>query len=157
MSSKLTKSSLIDKFPNIIYKKNFSGGILKYSDGCLLIFLSGRLVVTGIKNIESANTLLNRFTLNYPGFVHVLDKRIVNIVSYNRIASMDGNLFKKLAYDVRNSYEPELFPAVHIKVDDSKAIFIVFRTGTITLTGVKDLELISHYFAKFESIYNGPK
>lgn len=155
MNSKISKDLLLTSFPTIKFTKSFSGGILKFLDGCLLIFQSGRINVTGIKKIETAIKILDRFTLRYPGFVRCMEKRIVNIVAYNKIGLINGRFFSKIAHDRENSYEPELFPAVHIKTDKSNAIFIVFRTGRIILTGVNDPNLIDLYFSEFERLHNG--
>ena len=136
LNSKLCRKTVQSYFPFIRYPKTFSGGILKYPDGCLLVFNSGKINVTGIQNISTAITLINRFLWIYPFDVQYLSLKIVNITAYARLR--DDFDYKKLLQYPSHSYEPELFPGVHIKVDNTKVIFIVFRTGRTILTGVKD-------------------
>jgi TATA-box binding protein (TBP) (component of TFIID and TFIIIB) len=40
-----------------------------------------------------------------------------------------------------------------VKVDKSKAIFIVFRTGRITVTGLRTLSSVETYFKEFAKVY----
>ena len=119
LNSKLCRKTLESHFPFIRYPKTFSGGILKYPDGCLLIFNSGKINVTGIRSIETASTLINRFLLIYPHDVQYLSLKIVNITAYARLA--ENFDYKKLRKHPSHSYEPELFPGIHIKVDNSSS------------------------------------
>ena len=108
--------------------------------------------MTGIQSIETALTLINRFLLIYPYDVQYSTLKIVNITAYARLR--DDFDYKKLQQYPSHSYEPELFPGVHIKVDNTKVIFIVFRTGRIVLTGVKDYQSITNYFKTFEQHFH---
>uniref|UniRef100_T1K5A5 TATA-box-binding protein n=1 Tax=Tetranychus urticae TaxID=32264 RepID=T1K5A5_TETUR len=38
-----------------------------------------------------------------------------------------------------SSYEPELFPGIHLKLDESKVVFIIFKSGKVIITGLKEL------------------
>ena len=151
LSSPLCKNTIQQYFPSTKYPKTFSGGILKYPDGCLLVFNSNKLNITGIQSITTATTLVNRFLLIYPQEIQYLSLKIVNITAYGKLN--DDFDYIKLRKYLSHSYEPELFPGIHIKVDDSEVIFIVFHTGRIILTGVKDYQSITNYFNLFEKYY----
>ena len=151
LNSKLCRDKLKTTFPSIKYPQRFSGGVLKYVDGCLLIFDSGRIIVTGVYNIAIAFTVIDRFCNRYPSDIKYIGLKIVNIVAYSRLKN-DFN-YEKLIKFPQYSYEPELFPGRHVKVDDTKVIVRIFRTGRITVTGIKDHESIKKYFDLFVSIY----
>ena len=155
LNEKLCRKTIKDSFPFIRYPTNFSGGIIKYPDGCLLVFDSGKIVVTGDRNVTTAFTLIDRFCNIYPCDVYRTDFKIVNIVAHSRL--VDNFNYVKLKSFPFYSYEPELFPGIHVKLDKTKVIFIIFRTGRITVTGIRDTNLIVRYFKEFERVADSIK
>lgn len=149
LDRKLSREKIKKHFPTIKYVPKFSGGILKYPDGCMLIFDTGRINVTGVSNVAIAMWLVDRFCRLYPEDIKQEKHEIVNITAHSRLVS-DFD-YTKLQQHPRFTYEPELFPGMHVRVDQSKVIFIIFRTsGKITITGVKKLESIDGYFHELE-------
>lgn len=148
LNSKLCRQQIKDTFEHIKYTKSFSGGVLKYPDGCLLVFDSGKINVTGVQNIATAIVLINRFCNKYPQDINYSSYKIVNITACSKI--VDDFDYNKLLLHPGSSYEPELFPGIHLKLDDSKVIFIIFRTGKVIITGLKDYESIFHYCDEFD-------
>uniref|UniRef100_A0A158P5I7 TATA-box binding protein n=1 Tax=Tetranychus urticae TaxID=32264 RepID=A0A158P5I7_TETUR len=148
LNSKLCRKQIKDTFQGIKYKKSFPGGVLKYPDGCLLVFDSGRINVTGVQNIATASVLIDRFCAKYPQDLKFTSFKIVNItVCTEIIGDFDYN---KLLLHPRSTYEPELFPGIHLKLDDSNVIYIIFWSGKVIITGLKDYNSIWHYCDEFD-------
>ena len=104
LNSKLNVDKLKTTFPSIKYPKRFSGGILKYIDGCLLIFNSGKINVTGVSNIAIAFTVIDRFCNRYLSDIKYTAFKIVNIVAYSRLKN-DCN-YENFTKFPQYSYEP---------------------------------------------------
>uniref|UniRef100_T1K793 TATA-box-binding protein n=1 Tax=Tetranychus urticae TaxID=32264 RepID=T1K793_TETUR len=148
LNSKLDRNLIKENFKFIKYPKSFSGGILKYCEGCLLIFDSGKINVTGVQNIVTSMLLVDRFCSKYPSNISYSTFKIVNItVCAKIIGDFD---YEALLRHPGSSYEPELFPGIHLKLDESKVIFIIFRSGKVIITGLKELSSIWHYCDEFD-------
>lgn len=148
LDKKLDRATLKHHYPSIKYPKSFSGGVLKYPEGCMLIFDSGKINVTGVQNECTAHSLVERFCTNYPENPKCKSSKIVNITAYFRV--QDGFNYNKLLKYTGCSYDPELFPGIHLKLDNSKVIFIIFRTGRAIITGTKDLQSTNTYCDLFD-------
>jgi len=155
LNERLNRNEIKLLFPSIVYPKKFSGGVLKFTKGCLLIFDSAKMIATGNENVESAIDLIEKFCSVFGRSLHYTSYKIVNIVTHSKL-SIDFD-YKLLQYFPLYTYEPELFPGVHIKVDDSKIIFIVFRSGKVIATGFKEVAQIKYYYEKFTKVYDNLK
>uniref|UniRef100_A0A158P4P3 TATA-box-binding protein n=1 Tax=Tetranychus urticae TaxID=32264 RepID=A0A158P4P3_TETUR len=148
LNSKLSRELIKQNFPFIKYTKSFSGGIMKYPDGCLLIFDSGKINITGVQNISTSFLLIDRFCSKYPAEVRVTAYRIVNITATSMIV---GDFdYQKLILHPGATYEPELFPGINLKLDNSNVTFIIFRSGKVIITGLKNYESVYHYCDEFD-------
>lgn len=154
LNNKLDRQIVKACCPSVDYPKRFSGGILKLDGGCLLIFNSGKINVTGVRTYAAAYELIDKFCDLYPDNLYKTEAKVVNIVAHSRLNSnFKYYHLNKFPY---YSYEPELFPGVHVKVDNTKVIFIIFkRTGRVTVTGIRDIIDIEKYFILFEQLYKG--
>lgn len=148
LNSKLCRNSIKETFECIKYPQSFSGGILKYPEGCLLIFDSGKVIVTGVQNIVTSMILIDRFCSKYPADINYTSFKIVNITVCSRIIG-DFN-YNDLLRHPGSSYDPEIFPGIHLKLDNSKVIYIIFRSGKVIITGLKEFSSISHYCDEFD-------
>lgn len=152
LNDKLDRVKVKESFPSVDYPKRFSGGILKLDGGCLLIFNSGKINVTGVKSYEAAFNLIDKFCDIYPDNLYKTEAKVVNIVAHSRLIT--NFIYSRLDSFPYCSYEPELFPGVHVKVDNSNVIFIIFkRTGRVTVTGIRDIIELNKYFDLFKRIY----
>lgn len=145
LEEKIDLLKILDKIENTRYNPEiFPGLILKIDNpkATFLVFPSGNLVLTGLKDIYLANLAVNKLikkckkakiTLSNP------DIKITNIV-----ASVDFHLFinlDKAAINLENViYEPEVFPAVIYHMEEPKAVFLIFSTGKIICTQIKNKE-----------------
>lgn len=148
LNSRLSRSLIKQTFECIKYPQSFSGGILKYPEGCLLIFDSGKINVTGVQNIVTSMILIDRFCSKYPADINYTSFKIVNITVCSQIIG-DFN-YDELLRHPGSSFEPEIFPGIHLKLDDSKVIYIIFRSGKVIITGLKEFSSINHYCDEFD-------
>ena len=122
-----------EEFPGIIYHP-YRSGI------ALLIFSSGKLVVTGAKSFDDIQAAVSKL-------VEVLSKigvkfyRTPEIVLQNMVFSGDlGREFNlnSVALTLHNcEFEPEIFPGIIYRVREPKAAILLFSSGRIVCSGVK--------------------
>jgi transcription initiation factor TFIID TATA-box-binding protein len=125
----------------------FPGAVLRIQDPkfVTLIFSSGKVILTGFKNLNNVTIGLHKFLdiINEVGLSHIDDPqvKITNIVCSYYIG-YPCNLNKiMMAFNCENvEYEPEQFPALVYRIPDPKLVFLIFATGNIILAGGKNFE-----------------
>lgn len=148
LNSRLSRNLIKENFEFIKYPQSFSGGILKYPEGCLLVFDTGKINVTGVQNIVTAIVLIDRFCSKYPSDINYTSFKIVNITVCSQII---GDFdYADLCNYTGSSYEPEIFPGIHLRLDKSKVVYIIFRSGRVIITGLKNMSSIVHYCDEFD-------
>ena len=122
-----------EEFPGIIYHP-YRSGI------ALLIFSSGKLVVTGARSFDDIQAAVSKL-------VKVLSKigveftRAPEIVLQNMVFS--GDLGREFNLDAvalvlpNCEFEPEIFPGIIYRVREPKAVILLFTSGRIVCSGVK--------------------
>jgi len=162
--------------------ENFPGLIYKIEEGdkrvTILMFNSGKLIVTGIKSSKEAKKYVEelRKTLKSIGIETPDDytMTINNFVANGRFdyTNIDINklledyvgraepyygkapgISKKLLESLENvEYNPEQFPGaiVKYKKDDIEVTFLVFHTGSFVCTGAKNEEEAEKAISSFE-------
>lgn len=145
----------LNALQNVKYNpKKFSGAILKTELSTVLIFKNGKLVLTGVKKISDIDKNIEqvRHFLNDNRILKNVKYSIKNIVAVDKIKALKLNiLYDKLRPRFKNIYyEPEIFPAIHIKEDHS--CLTVFRSGKIISSGLQDLLLIENKFYNFRKL-----
>jgi transcription initiation factor TFIID TATA-box-binding protein len=114
----------------------------------IIIFRNGKLILTGLKSSEYIDLSIERLILKlnklFPGELKrdYINTEVVNIV-------VTANLFKEINLDsaaikLNNTiYEPEVFPGlVYNSYNPMKSVFLIFSTGKVVLTGVRDENVI---------------
>ena len=106
-----------------------------------MVFSSGNLVCTGTKSTTQVRQVIN-------AVIKQLRKINVNITAkpkitvQNIVASGSINLklnLNFLALEMENTeYEPEQFPGLVYKLEDSNATFLLFSNGKLVCTGTKN-------------------
>jgi len=140
--------ALSNKLKNCeLNKKRFPGAIYRIEDPKIvsLIFSSGKIVLTGIRNIQALMDGLAIITksLKKAG-VDTLKEPQVAIT--NMVCSYDLGKYINLnkvviTLNVENiEYEPEQFPGLVYRIKDPKIVVLIFSSGKIILTGGKNLE-----------------
>jgi transcription initiation factor TFIID TATA-box-binding protein len=154
---------------NVEYRpKRFSAAIMRIRDPktTSLIFWSGKVVVTGAKDIDSARIAARKHAriLQKIGYENAVFRNfsIVNMVARFRLP-YKVNLEKFRVFlshlSSRSHYEPEIFPAATFYVDEAKVTAMIFGTGCIILSGAKNQEsmdaayaIVKQMFTNYESV-----
>ena len=148
VNKELDLYSMERSLPDIEYDPDmFPGIILRIEEPHLtaLIFKSGKMVVTGAKNmqdvIEGAKRIIK--TLKKYG-LDIDEKPKVQI--QNIVASVNlhiGINVEKAAFLLENSiYEPEQFPGLIYKMNDPIVVTLLFASGKMVVTGARREEYI---------------
>jgi len=128
-------------------KKRFPGAVYRIEDPKIasLIFSSGKIVLTGIRNNKALTDGLATIikSLKEAG-IDTLKEPQVAIT--NMVCSYDLGKYINLnkvviTLNVENiEYEPEQFPGLVYRIKDPKIVVLIFSSGKIILTGGKNLE-----------------
>jgi transcription initiation factor TFIID TATA-box-binding protein len=127
--------------------KRFPGAVFRLENPKIasLIFASGKIVLTGMKDEQALQTGLK-------AIMEALSKAGVQTYEHPRVAitnivcSCDTgksiNLNKLvITFNLENiEYEPEQFPGLVYRLSDPKIVALLFSSGKIILTGGKNLD-----------------
>lgn len=125
---------------------------------CHVIFYkSGKILVTGIKTFKGidkiAQIILEKLK-DADVSVEIADIEIINVVCMSSI-NLKSSLEKIISYlDSKNaSYEPEQFPGLIYK--NWGVTFMLFSSGKVIITGLKDFQIANELLEKFEKKIKG--
>ena len=138
-------------------KKRFPGAVYRIADPKIacLVFSSGKIVLTGIRNQEALvdGLAIVIESLKKAGMEPLKEPRvaITNMVcSYNLGRYINLNKLT-VTLNVENvEYEPEQFPGLVYRIRDPKIVVLIFSSGKIILTGGRNLEDIRKGLDKLE-------
>lgn len=129
---------------------------LKPENYYIAFYKSGKILITGINTLEKINSTAQRIIKILDGAgIHAKIKKIeiVNIVCLGTLELK--TTLEKIIYhlDSRDaSYEPEQFPGLIFK--NWGATFLIFSTGKVIMTGVRDFDTANALFEKLEKLIN---
>ncbi len=128
-------------------KKRFPGAVYRIADPKIaaLIFSSGKVVLTGIRNPKALADGLAIIikSLKEAGIKPLKEPKVAIT---NMVCSYDLGRYINLnkvvvTLNVENiEYEPEQFPGLVYRVKDPRIVVLIFSSGKIILTGGKNLE-----------------
>ena len=149
----LDLSLLVNKLDNTQYDSNRFPGLflrLKNPKCVFIIFRNGKLILTGLKSSDNIELVLKTLLLKLEKIEEIkllkdqIKSEIVNIV-------VTANLFREINLDaaavklLNAIYEPEVFPGlIYRSYSPVKCVFLIFSTGKIVLTGVRDEDVIEN-------------
>ncbi len=122
-----------DQFPGLVYR-------LEQPKVTVLIFKSGKMVITGAKSIQQLVFVVKRLlkTFEVEG-IEIRGKPQIQI--QNIVASVNlkvGIDLETAAMRFENSlYEPEQFPGLIYRMDEPKVVMLIFSSGKMVITGAK--------------------
>jgi len=165
-TAQIAKELDIEHLANAIQDSNynpeeFPGLVLHFNDPktAALIFSSGEIICTGAKNIdEIENSMIKTIDKIEESGISVIDEPDVEIE--NIVASLDLKKDLNLANIVMNpllenvEYEPEKFPGLVHRIDDSSVTLLIFGSGKIVCTGAKKLGVASDAIDTIENKLN---
>lgn len=108
----------------------------------ILLFSNGKLVVTGLKDSADAPIVVNKVIERLKNIGITIknepDYQIVNIVVSLELSIGYINLDRASLYLDHSIYEPEVFPGLIYRIFDPRAVFLIFSSGKVVLTGLTD-------------------
>jgi transcription initiation factor TFIID TATA-box-binding protein len=127
--------------------KRFPGAVFRIENPKIasLIFSSGKVVLTGIRDREALNEGLKLIirSMKEAGVKTYDEPRvaITNIVCSYDIGKYINLNKVVITLNLENiEYEPEQFPGLVYRIKDPKIVALLFSSGKIILTGGKNLE-----------------
>jgi len=148
IADELDIHKIAERVPGFMYDPTeFLGLTLKLDEPNVAILLlpNGKVICTGAKKIEDIESSIKEVVKKVK-IIGVKIKSKMDIEIQNIIAALDlkkeinlSSISKGLMLE-NMSYEPEQFPGLVYKMDDTGAILLIFSSGKIVCTGVKNLE-----------------
>jgi len=142
--AELNLEKVIEICPNSKYNpEEFPGIICRFDDPkvALLIFSSGKLVVTGAKSVEDIERAVKKLTQMLKTKVGTKFTKPPQIDIQNMVFSGDIGMEFNLdvvALSLPNcEYEPEQFPGIIYRAKEPKAVILLFSSGKIVCSGAK--------------------
>ena len=159
LSKRLDLIKMTRKAPESEYNpEKFPGLILRIEKpkASFLIFTTGSMVITGLKNVLLVEKAVKKVFKMLKKFGFKLPKpeiKIENLVASGDLhTSIDLN--KAVIFMESAMYEPEVFPGLIYHMKDPRAVFLIFSTGKIVCTGVKNEESVKEAILKLnQEIY----
>ncbi len=126
-----------ERFPGLVMR-------IEKPRATILIFSTGKMVVTGLRKATEANRVVDKVVKN----IRKAGIKVSNpeITIQNIVASGDlhTNIDLNMAAIVMEyaMYEPEVFPGLIYRMQEPKTVFLIFSTGRIVCTGAKKKEIV---------------
>ena len=143
LEEKINLLKILEKIENTKYNPEIFPGLILRIDkpkATFLIFPSGNMILTGLQDIPFANLAVNKLIIKCKKADIILTDPDIEIT--NIVASVNFHLFinlDKAAIKLENTmYEPEVFPAVIYRMVEPKAVFLIFSTGKVICTKIKN-------------------
>ncbi len=137
--------------------KRFPGAVYRMENPKIasLIFSSGKVVLTGIRDDQSLETGLKLIIgkMKEAGIACYDEPRVAvtNIVCSYDIGNKINLNKVVMTLSLENiEYEPEQFPGLVYRISDPKIVALLFSSGKIILTGGKNMEDIKRGLAFLE-------
>lgn len=127
------------EFPGLILKMRFPD-----VRASMLVFSSGKCVITGTRSIEQLNKAVNRFVdiLKRCGYelAGAPELKIENIVASADLGRELNLDLIALSGGYNVTYEPEIFPGSIYRDENLKVVLLLFRSGKVVCTGAKSID-----------------
>ncbi len=145
------------KYPDVEYNpERFPGLIMRIKEpkATILIFSTGKLVVTGLRAASEAESVVTQALDRLRACDIEIPKP--EIIIQNIVASGDLNCMVDLNMAAvvmeYSMYEPEVFPGLIYRMQVPKSVFLIFSTGRIVCTGAKSKEVVAEAVEKLYGV-----
>ena len=123
------------RFPGVVYKS-------EHPRASFLIFASGKMNCVGARSLSDANQAIGKLTRKLRE-AHIKVKTEPKVKVQNIVASVNfGRKFdlESISRSFENTeYEPEVFPGLVFRLENPKAVLLLFVSGKGVCAGVKSL------------------
>jgi len=126
-----------EKFPGLVMW-------IKKPKSTVLIFSTGRMVITGLKEEADVDKVVQKVIKKIRKVGFNVKKPIITIQNIVATGDLHINIdLDKATIITENAmYEPEVFPGLIYRMPDPKAVFLIFSTGKIVCLGAKNKNII---------------
>ncbi len=147
IEEKIDLNQIIQKCTNVEYHPDrFPGLIMRLENphATLLIFSSGKMVITGLRKTTDADLAAQQALEKMQNIGFKIKHPIVTIQNIVATSSLNMNVDLNVLTIMMDNvmYEPEVFPAAIYKMQDPKVVFLIFSSGKIVCLGAKVKETI---------------
>ena len=117
------------------------------------IFPNGKCIMNGVKSLEESNQLLVAYqkTLRNIGYsANIVSSQVANIIAtYNH-----GKRVPLFKIARKNSlwFEPEIFPAARVRMEDLKITVNIFHSGKCMILGAKSESVITECVVRLQKL-----
>jgi TATA-box binding protein (TBP) (component of TFIID and TFIIIB) len=153
LSKPINLELLKEKLPQIDYRKTrFNGAILKFNNVSLLIFSSGKIILTGTKTQVYSKKIINSFLdMIQDKDLYIKSRKTVNMTSSTKLP-FKFNIFDFIKTYKEASWEPEIFPAMYWKQTNSNLKIIYYQSSKkLIITGAKKRKDIIDAYKAFKT------
>ena len=143
IDQRLDLLDITKKFPDVEYHPDqFPGAVfrLKNPKTATLLFSSGKMVCTGAKSQELAETAVSKVVeILRKGKIKIKNDATVTIQNIGSSINLGGrvNLEQAARTLPRSMYEPEQFPGLIHRMLDPKTVILIFASGKLVCVGAK--------------------
>jgi len=126
-----------ERFPRLVMR------VLK-PKATILIFSTGKMVVTGLRKAEEAPKVVEKMIKNIKKAGIKVSNPVITVQNIVASGDLHTNIDLNMAAIVMEfaMYEPEVFPGLIYRMPDPKTVFLIFSTGRIVCTGAKRKEIV---------------
>jgi len=137
-----------ERFAGLIYKS-------EYPRASFVIFASGKMNCVGASSMNDAKLAIKKLARKIRE-AHIKVKSAPKVEVQNIVASIDfGRKFdvEHIASRFENTeYNPEVFPGLVFRLDDPKAVILLFGSGKGVCAGVKSIRDVNRAAQKINKI-----
>lgn len=140
-----------DRYPGIHIKISEQGPTIT-------LYRNGKYHITGPDSVRQLQqvrdqflSVLDNLEIQYSAEQDEFSVQNVVCVANHRSSFDLNNLAVELGLE-RVEYEPEQFPGLVYRMPNSSAVFLVFATGKIVITGVQTIENAQQAYEEFKEI-----
>jgi len=140
-------NAVVRAFPDAEYRPGRFPGLvfrLKKPRTSTLIFGSGKMICTGARSEREAERALRKLVkVLKEGGILIMGKPEIKIVNVVATANLGGSVDLSELYESergmrgRIAYEPEQFPGLIYRMEDPRAVFLIFSSGKLVCTGAR--------------------
>ncbi len=132
-----------DRFPGLVMR------VIK-PKATSLIFSTGKMVITGMKSPTEAPDVVKQIIARVKKCKISMKNPIITIQNFVVSGDIKCGIDLNKATIVMDNvmYEPEVFPGLIFRMKNPKSVLLLFSTGKIVCTGVKDEETVKLVFEK---------
>ena len=114
-------------------------------EGKISIFHTGKLISVGTKSPERSQIELEN-VVHMLFELHEKTPKKLEYIIQNLVATFDFQTrlnLERLYALIGGSYEPERFPAIILKENESSVTFLIFRSGKMNIVGAKTIDQLT--------------